>query len=141
MLNNDFLEKAFSEIEHYIQILKKHKGVTAEELQDNTEKLWMISHGLQLTVQALMDIGTHILSEIKSEPWEDYADVPRRLGEHKIISNELAETFIAMVKMRNKLAHEYIFIDTKKVANVVNLYLDDVPNIVIQYQAYLETKQ
>jgi uncharacterized protein YutE (UPF0331/DUF86 family) len=74
-------------------MLKKRKGINGEKLKQDTELLLMVAHALQFTIQALTDIGTHILSEIGSERWEDYADIPRYLSMSKIISEKNAEIF------------------------------------------------
>lgn len=141
MLNGDFIDRAFSRIELYFQILKKRERITSTELKDNHELLLMIAHALQLAVQGLIDVGTHILSEIGSERWEEYADVPRLLTRHKILSENLAETFVEMIKMRNVLAHEYLFLDAEIIAKVLNNNLRDIPSIILGYKAYLEERE
>lgn len=138
MLNGDFIKKAFLEIEKYLKILQKRKGINGEKLKQDTELLLMVAHALQFTIQALTDIGTHILSEIGSERWEDYADIPRYLSMSKIISEKNAEIFVSMVKMRNILAHEYISLDAEKVADVINNRLDGIMTIVLEYKNYFE---
>ncbi len=138
MYNGDFITKAFFEIDKNLSILKKKQGVTHQQLESNTELLWILAHGLQLTVQALIDIGTNILSDIGKERWEKYSEIPELLSKHKIISEQLSKSFIEMIKMRNILAHEYIFLDPEKVANVINNNLDDIPKIVQEYRQYLQ---
>lgn len=138
MYNGDFITKAFFEIDKNLTILKKRQGVTKEQLENETELLWILAHGLQLTVQALIDIGTHILSEIGNERWEKYSEIPELLNKHNIISVTSSKSFIEMVRMRNILAHEYFFLDAEKVANVINNNLDDVPKILYEYRSYLQ---
>ncbi len=140
MLNHDFIEKAFSDIDRNLSILRKHQSVTIKQLEEQTELLWMVSHGLQLTVQALIDIGTHILSNLTTDRWEKYTDIPDILFKHKIISNKSSKGLIEMIKMRNILAHEYLFLDARKVANVLNNHLDDIPIIVVEYQNYFHNQ-
>ena len=101
----------------------------------------MIAHGLQLTVQALIDIGTHILSEIGSERWETYGEIPQLLERHNVLSLQTAKSFIEMVGMRNVLAHQYLFLDANKVADVLSNNLDDIPRIVSEYQSYLRSRR
>jgi uncharacterized protein YutE (UPF0331/DUF86 family) len=138
MYNGDFITKAFFEIDKNLTILKKRQGVTKEQIENETELLWILAHGLQLTVQALIDIGTHILSEIGKERWEKYSEIPELLSKHNIISVTSSKSFIEMVRMRNILAHEYFFLDADKVANVINNNLDDVPKILYEYRSYLQ---
>ncbi|MDI6767488.1 MAG: DUF86 domain-containing protein [Bacteroidota bacterium] len=138
MLNHDFIEKAFSDIDRNLTILRKHRSITVEQLERDTELLWMVSHGLQLTVQALIDIGTHMLSNVATDRWEKYTEIPLLLFEHKIISDKSSKSLIEMIKMRNVLAHEYLFIEASKVANVLNNHLEDIPAIVIEYQSYFQ---
>lgn len=140
MLNHDFIEKAFSDIDRNLIILRKRQRVTAKQLEQETELLWMVSHGLQLTVQALIDIGTHILSDISTDRWEKYTEIPTLLFKHKIISEKSSKSLIEMIRMRNILAHEYLYLDANKVASVLNNHLDDIPIIVVEYQKYFHNQ-
>ena len=140
MVNDDFIRRAFLHIEQYVKILEKRKGITAKRLEEDTELLLLVAHGLQLAVQALIDIGTHILSDIRAEAWEDYADVPQLLRRHKVIPEDLVRPFVEMVRMRNVLAHEYLFLSTEIVANTINNNLDDIMMLVRDYKNYIEAK-
>lgn len=126
MLNHDFINKAYFEVEKNLKLLRKRKGVTAQQLETDTELLWLVAHGLQLTVQALIDIGTHILSEIGSDRWEKYAEIPHLLNRHNVLSDQLAQSFVEMIKTRNVLANEYLFLDAEKIVKVMNNNLDDI---------------
>jgi uncharacterized protein YutE (UPF0331/DUF86 family) len=54
-------------LDRYLSQLRKHQGVTAEKLDNDLDKAWIVERGLQLSIQLVLDIGNHILAEEGSE--------------------------------------------------------------------------
>jgi len=62
---------------------------------------------VQLTIQALLDLGLMVLSAIGTSP-SGYGDTATSLGRHDLLPNEDAELMKAMAGLRNILVHAYI---------------------------------
>ncbi|MDD5434602.1 MAG: DUF86 domain-containing protein [Nitrospira sp.] len=84
MIDKEFIRKKLTELENYILTLEDLKGYSLEELQKNRAKAWSVEHGLQLSIQLLIDTGNHILAVIGEQEIEDYVDIIDKLGERGI---------------------------------------------------------
>ncbi|HUP47496.1 MAG TPA: DUF86 domain-containing protein [Thermoanaerobaculia bacterium] len=76
---------------------------------------WTTERGLQLAAQAILDIGTHILSGRFNVHPADYEDVIRLMGVHGIVSDELQSRLRGLGGFRNILVHGYLEIDIERV--------------------------
>lgn len=74
-----------------------------------------LQHLLQISIEIIIDIGSHILAEKFSVNPKTYADVIIALGDKNIIDRKFAEEQAEMAKFRNMLVHYYDNIDDKKV--------------------------
>ena len=71
----------------------------------------MVCHGLQLSIQVLIDVGNRILAARGENQIEDYVDIIDKLGEKNIVPSEFAQQIRGMAGLRNILVYEYASID------------------------------
>ena len=69
--------------------LRRHAGLTVEELRGDSDLRWIVERGLQLTIQNALDISTHFSASSGLDA-PDYATAIDRLTELSVISSELA---------------------------------------------------
>ena len=74
-----------------------------------------LQHLLQISIEIIIDIGSHILAEEFSINPKTYADVIVALGEKNILDQKFAVEQAEMAKFRNMLVHYYDNLDDKKV--------------------------
>lgn len=72
-------------------------------------------HALLESIEACIDIGSHIIAGMGLRRPEDYKDVFVVLEEKGIISSGLSEKLQNMAKFRNLLVHFYTKVDDRKV--------------------------
>lgn len=126
-----------NELDRYLNQLQKYQGITPQELSENLEMLWVIERGLQVCIQSVLDIGSHILAE-KGKGVESYRDIIRALGESRIIPPDFAHGIEGMAGLRNILVHEYAKVDLELITRILNNGLDDFRRIVEYITVYLE---
>ncbi len=124
MVKKDLVLQKLRDLDKYLRQLKKHKGITAEELEANLEKLWIIERGLQICIQIVLDTGNHILAE-KGLSADSYKDILQELGKQNIIPQEFVRKISGMAGLRNILVHEYAKVDAVLLVGIVNDSLDD----------------
>lgn len=92
-------------------ILKKSdKDILAEK-----PLYYGLQHLLQISIEIIIDIGSHILAEKFSINPKTYADVIVALGEKNVLDQKFATEQAEMAKFRNMLVHYYDNLDDKKV--------------------------
>lgn len=80
---------------------------------------------LQLAIEATLDIGAHLVADLKLGAIEVSRDVPYHLGDAGIVPPDLRETWIRMIGFRNILVHDYLELDRHIVYQVLQNHLDD----------------
>lgn len=99
--------------------IKVLKGIRQKYSQtvflSNDEIQFSAFYGLVMGIEAICDIGAHILSRYYGESYGSYKDIIQGLGKFEIISNKLAKDSEKMPDFRNVLVHVDTEIDPEEV--------------------------
>jgi uncharacterized protein YutE (UPF0331/DUF86 family) len=126
MVRPEVIRKRLNKLDEYLGILNGLQGYTLEEFMGNPEHYGSAERFLHLAIEAINDMGNHVISEMELGVVNWYSDIPRLLGEREYISGELKERWVRMIGFRNTLVHEYIDIDRKIVFHVLHNNLKDL---------------
>jgi uncharacterized protein YutE (UPF0331/DUF86 family) len=85
---------------------------------------------MQIAIQAVIDIGNHIVADMDLGSPKDYKDIFHVLGKHKIISETLAEKVISMTGLRNVLVHDYLEVDRSLIYRMIKNELGDFDEFI-----------
>jgi uncharacterized protein YutE (UPF0331/DUF86 family) len=85
-----------------------------------------VERWLQLSVEACVDVASHIVSVEEWTPPANSRDTFSTLGRHGVIPADLARRLGGAVGLRNLLVHDYVEVDLDQVAAVVREDLDDL---------------
>ena len=138
MIDKDVIYKHLRELERVTQSLAELKAYSFEEVCSDFKKQWEIEHGLQLAIQNLVDIGSHILSALAKNKCENYTEVIDKLGSEGIIPSELAGKIRGMAGLRNILVHDYLEIDLKAIYEILQNQLTDFDNFRRHITIFIE---
>jgi len=97
-----------------------------EEFASDPERYGSAERFLQLAIESLADIGSHVVADLELGTVESYRDIPSILAEHEYITPELRERWIKMLGFRNILVHDYLDIDRQIVYQVLQEELSDI---------------
>ncbi|OGQ21375.1 MAG: hypothetical protein A3C46_08265 [Deltaproteobacteria bacterium RIFCSPHIGHO2_02_FULL_44_16] len=96
---------------------------------------------LQVSIEAMLDIGSHIVAEESlGEPLE-YRDVFLLLIKGKILSKEKETAFINLAGLRNRIVHVYEDIDHKQIYRFLKHELGDIEYFVTAVMRYLKKQK
>ncbi|HEX7408045.1 MAG TPA: DUF86 domain-containing protein [Candidatus Binatia bacterium] len=73
---------------------------------------WMVEHGLQLAIECVLDISSHLVAGEQLGTPESYRQVIELLGEGGILPAEFVNRVRGMPGFRNILVHDYLRVDT-----------------------------
>lgn len=82
-------------------------------------------HAIQLAIQSCVDIGAHLIAELRLRMPDDYKGVFAVLREPLGLAPDLVERLSAAAGMRNVLVHNYLEVDDDKVWDALG-HLDDL---------------
>ena len=128
-------------LEGYLQQLRKFRSYRYDEIEGDLEKIWAIEHGLQVSIQIIIDIGNHILASIGQNQISDYTDVLNKLGQNNVLPPEFAAEIQGMAGFRNVLVHRYAEVDLKRVYDVLQNRLDDFMKYIGYIRSYLSSER
>ena len=105
--------------------LDGHARRPVERLRTDLDHRWAVERGLQLCVQNVLDVATHLVAAAGRDA-ADYTSAIEQLGDLGVISRELATQLRPLAGFRNALVHGYLGIDLDRVHAVLNLHLDQM---------------
>ncbi len=125
MVDRLLIERKLSDLLINIAILEDLKNISIYDLRRSVKDQWSIFYGLQISIQMIIDIGNHILADLKENQIEEYIDIIDKLGEREIIPEEFAKRIRGITGLRNLLVHEYGIIDIEKIYNLLQHTISD----------------
>jgi len=112
MIDKEVLASRISTIKSYSIQLKSLLDEVAQADFAGTPKHFLLGERLlEVIVQSMLDIGSHIISGLQLEKPSDYHDIVTILVKNKIIPAKFAPRMHSLIGLRNLLAHEYIIVD------------------------------
>jgi uncharacterized protein YutE (UPF0331/DUF86 family) len=138
MMNKGLIKRRLAELRKNIEALRAFSGFGLEDLRKDVKISWAVEHGLQLSIQLVLDIGSHLLAELGENNLEDYADIIAALGRVGILPLEFSQKIKPMAGFRNLLVHEYAEIDLGVVYRVLKEGLLDFETFGQYIETYLD---
>ncbi len=128
-------------IQKCVERLKKMKRMSQGKfvLEDNFA---IAEHNLRRALEAVFDIGSHILSRIPHIQISAYKEIAQKLGEYKIVSKRFAENKLTdMAGYRNRLTHFYFDVTPREMYTIVQEDLGDFDKFLKYIKMFLTTQE
>lgn len=138
MINKELILDRLSRIRENLKYLKELGKLKIEEFTSDFKSVGSAERLLQISIEACLDIGNHIISRCGLERPREYKDVFLILGRKGIIPYTFAERLVPMVKFRNRLVHLYWKVSDKEVYEIVKNNLKDIEEFVHHVVSFLE---
>lgn len=85
---------------------------------------------VQIAIQAVIDIGNHIVADMDFGTPKDYKDIFHLLAHAGVISKPLSEKLISMTGLRNVLVHDYLEVDLRLIYRIISTELGDFEEFI-----------
>ena len=85
----------------------------------------IVERRLQLSIQVCIDIANYLIAHLGLKVPDEQENVFAVLGQEGIISPDLAQRMVGMVRFRNILVHDYLEIDSSIVHSHLTQRLAD----------------
>ncbi len=138
MVNEDLLMTRLNKLTGYISFLDGIKKYTEIEYIKDPFIYGSSERFLHLAIECAIDIGNHIISDMRYRKPETNRDIFEILYENEVISLELKENLSNMASFRNILVHDYIKLDRSLVYNIIVENLDDLRSFMKEIIAYFK---
>ena len=137
MVKAEVIRKRLNKLDEYLVILYGLRRHAFEEFVANPEHYGSAERFLQLAIETLIDLGNHVIADLRFGTVDSYSDIPRLLHEAGYISLEACENWIRMIGFRNVLVHDYLDVDRRLVYEVMQQRLGDFEALRRVFAAFL----
>jgi uncharacterized protein YutE (UPF0331/DUF86 family) len=137
VVKKEIIRKRLNKLDEYLDILYELRKYNFDTFIENPEHYGSAERFLHLAIEALNDIGNHIIADDGLGIVDSYRDIPVILLENGVITPEMKENWIRMIGFRNTLVHEYIEIDRHIVYEVLQNHLADIEELKRIFAHYL----
>lgn len=128
MTDAELVAKKLAEVETYVRELRTLARL--DRLLTDLKEQRFVCHTLQLAVQAVLDVASHIVSDERLGEPANLRELFVLLAQAGWIERELVPSLQKMAGFRNLLVHEYGRIDLGIVRDVVEHRLEDLEAFV-----------
>ncbi|MCX7796352.1 MAG: DUF86 domain-containing protein [bacterium] len=137
-LNREVILDRIRIIEKSLSKLARFKDMSLEDFKSG-ENFAIAEHYLRRTLEAVFDIGNHIISRIPGEKASSYREIAIILGRYNIVSEEFArDKLVRMAGYRNRLIHFYSEITEEEMYNIIQANLLDIEEFISALKILLE---
>jgi uncharacterized protein YutE (UPF0331/DUF86 family) len=99
--------------------------------------IWTAESCLRRSLEALLDIGRHILAKGFAVGTSEYKEIATRLEQHNVLSAEDANLLRRMAGYRNRLVHFYHEISPEELYRICIDNLRDIESIQDTYRRWV----
>ena len=140
-INKQLVLSRISEILKDVNKLSRFKEMKLSEFIQG-ENFAIAEHYLRRALEAVFDIGNHILSRLPEGRAYSYKEIAVKLGESGIVSREFAEKkLIKMAGYRNRLTHFYSEVTSEEMYYIILKNLDDFIEFINFVKIVLENPE
>ena len=137
MVRPEVIRKRLNKLDEYLSILRGLQRYSFGEFVDNPEHYGSAERFLHLAIEAINDMGNHVVADDGLGTVNWYSDIPTILAENGYIDAELRERWVRIIGFRNVLVHEYLDIDREIVFQVLHHRLDDLEALRKMFAQFL----
>jgi len=123
-LRSDVIHERLAKLEEVVSLLGQLQGMDGAALRADPFKLYTVERGLQVAIECILDISSHIIAASGCRKPHDYTGVIDALSEVGVIPRPFGERIRPLAGLRNLLVHMYLDVDTDRLAQHLHR-LDD----------------
>ena len=110
-----------------------------ESFLSDSRNVWAAESCLRRALEALFDIGRHILAKGFGLGYSEYREIAVKLAEYAVLSKEDAALLKILAGYRNRLVHFYHEISTEELYQICSQELGDVTKIRTAFLGWLDS--
>ena len=129
MVRPEIIRKRLNKLDDYLGILENARRYSWEEFRGDPERYGSVERFLHLSLEALQDMGNHIIADLELGVVDRSRDIPEIFANQRWIDETMKDTWIRMIGFRNILVHDYLEVDRRIVYEILQNRLDDLKQV------------
>ena len=138
MIDPEVIEVRLDKIQENLVLLRKIDEIPLSEFVSNSLTHSAAERAVQVSIQAVIDICSYLVSEMQNKMPASQRDLPEILRKAGVFPKELANKLSGMIGVRNVLVHQYLDVDLNRVHSIIQNNLGDFDEFAKYVVEYLE---
>jgi len=138
MVRPEVIRRRLQKVDTFLEYLERAQSYSFEEFRSDIEVYSAVERNLQLAIESLGDMASHVVVDEDLGSFERARDLPDLFEEHGFIEEEERDTWVDMISFRNVLVHEYIDIERRRVYEILQHQLEDIRHLSHVFDRFLE---
>lgn len=130
----DWIEKMIKEIE--LLPLEDYKTF----VQDN-RNIWAAESCLRRALEALMDLGRHVLAKGFGRGVTEYKEIATTLQEYGVLKDKESATLKTLAGFRNRMVHFYHEVSDRELFEISSSQLSDITDVTSAIKKWINEHQ
>lgn len=140
MIDKPLVEKKLRKIEDFLREMGTISIESFDEFKENIVVKRFVERNLELSIEQMVDICKHFISELDLKEPETYSECFDILSRSEVLPKSTVDTFKAMVRFRNILIHAYNGIDDSITYGIYKRHLEDFKLFIKCIREYMQKK-
>jgi uncharacterized protein YutE (UPF0331/DUF86 family) len=124
-------------IEACLKELRPFSGLAIEDFLSDRKNPPFVESYLRRSLEAVFDIGRHILAKTYGSKELEYKAIAKELGEKGVITKKLSDTLYVMAGYRNRMVHFYREVTSEELHHLVVNNLKDFDRFAAEIVAFI----
>jgi len=137
MARPEVIRRRLQKLDDYLAVLRGLQRYSLVAFLEDPERYGSAERFLQLAIETLNDMGSHVIAQRALGIVESYRDIPFILAEHGYLDDASREKWIQMIGFRNILVHDYLDLDREIVYRVLQHDLEDIERLRRAFAQFL----
>ena len=130
-LDKEKIIERMEDVKNSVLELEKFQKMSLDDFLSNKDYYSLSSYHLRIAIEAILTIGTHILSRLPSNgKKKDYTEVILSLADYGVLPKEFAEIIKGMAGYRNRLVHLYWKVSPEEILSIIKKDLKDFDGFI-----------
>ncbi|MEW6408689.1 MAG: DUF86 domain-containing protein [Nitrospirota bacterium] len=92
---------------------------------------------LRRSLEAVFDIGRHIIAKTAGKGIVEYKEIARTLGDKGVVSRDCSNALVLMAGYRNRLIHFYHQVEDKELYTILKENLTDIERFIKEIRNFI----
>lgn len=137
-LNLNKIETLLSFIQESLNEIRKLAEMSEGEFSSSKKNIAAAESFLRRSLEAIFDIGRHILAKTHGFKDLEYKAIAKGLGEKGIISSEYSNTLLKMAGYRNRMVHLYNKVSDEEIFDLIQNHSSDIEHFINEITKFIK---
>ena len=139
-INVSVLQTKLDLINRSLVRLRQLASLSETDFTSHPDNFAIAEHHLRRALEALFDIGRHIMAKEGLGHPPDYRSIIVTLGQHHIIDPKFAQEIKGMAGYRNRLVHGYDDVTPEEMHQILRTRLSDLEKFCREILHYMHSR-